>query len=110
MRGQRLCVGGGLELALACDICIASENAKFGLTEARVGSLPGSGGVQRLPRTVTEQRNADADDGRYRRRRGGLSHGHSQQVVPQSELCRRAGNAERIAANAPLAVRASSGW
>ena len=45
-------LGGGMELALACDICIASDNAKFGLTEVRIGSLPGSGGVQRLPRAV----------------------------------------------------------
>jgi E-phenylitaconyl-CoA hydratase len=41
-------VGGGLELALACDIRIAATSAKFGLTEARIGSLPGSGGTQRL--------------------------------------------------------------
>jgi len=41
-------VGGGLEMALACDIRIAATSAKFGLTEARIGSLPGSGGTQRL--------------------------------------------------------------
>jgi enoyl-CoA hydratase/carnithine racemase len=41
-------VGGGLEMALACDIRIASTSAKFGLTEVRIGSLPGSGGTQRL--------------------------------------------------------------
>jgi enoyl-CoA hydratase/carnithine racemase len=41
-------VGGGLEIALACDIRIAAAGAKFGLTEARIGSLPGSGGTQRL--------------------------------------------------------------
>ena len=41
-------VGGGLEMALACDIRIAATSAKFGLTEARIGSIPGSGGTQRL--------------------------------------------------------------
>ena len=41
-------VGGGLEMALACDIRIASTGARFGLTEAKIGSLPGSGGTQRL--------------------------------------------------------------
>jgi enoyl-CoA hydratase/carnithine racemase len=41
-------VGGGLEMALACDIRIAAIGARFGLTEAKIGSLPGSGGTQRL--------------------------------------------------------------
>jgi enoyl-CoA hydratase/carnithine racemase len=41
-------VGGGLEMALACDIRIAAAGARLGLTEARIGSLPGSGGTQRL--------------------------------------------------------------
>jgi E-phenylitaconyl-CoA hydratase len=41
-------VGGGLEMALACDIRIAATGAKFGLTEVKIGSLPGSGGTQRL--------------------------------------------------------------
>jgi E-phenylitaconyl-CoA hydratase len=45
-------VGGGLEMALACDIRIASTGARFGLTEAKIGSLPGSGGTQRLVSTV----------------------------------------------------------
>ncbi len=47
-----LCLGGGLEVALACDIRIASENAKFGQPEVHLGIMPGSGATQRLPRLV----------------------------------------------------------
>lgn len=46
------CLGGGLELALACDIRISSSAAKFGLPELNVGVLPGAGGTQRLARLV----------------------------------------------------------
>src|SRR5215831_15244979 len=46
------CVGGGLELALACDLRVASREAKFGFPEARIGMFPDLGGVSRFPRLV----------------------------------------------------------
>lgn len=49
---QGWCVGGGVELALACDIRIAADDAIFSMREVPLGSLPGSGGLQRLPLVV----------------------------------------------------------
>ena len=49
---QGFCLGGGLELALACDFRIASENAIFGLPEVNLAIIPGGGGTQRLPRLI----------------------------------------------------------
>ena len=50
------CMGGALEIALACDIRIAAEDAQIGLPEVRIGILPGGGGTQRLPRVVAPGR------------------------------------------------------
>lgn len=47
-----ICLGGGLEIAMACDFRIASEKAKFGLPEVTLGVIPGMGGTQRLPRLI----------------------------------------------------------
>jgi enoyl-CoA hydratase/carnithine racemase len=46
------CLTGGLELALACDVRVAAENARFGITSARIGTVAGAGGTQRLPRLI----------------------------------------------------------
>jgi len=50
------CLGGGLELALQCDLRLASDNARFGLPEVTLGFLPGAGGTQRLPREIGVQK------------------------------------------------------
>lgn len=101
-------LAGGMELALACDIRIASSNAQFGQSEVCVGSIPAAGGTQRLPRMVglsdamlmmlTGDR-IDADTA--------LRIGLVSRVVPLEQLREEAIRiAQRIAGNAPLAVRA----
>src|SRR5918992_516393 len=47
-----LALGGGCEIALACDLRYAAEDAQIGLTETRIGAIPGAGGTQRMPRVV----------------------------------------------------------
>jgi E-phenylitaconyl-CoA hydratase len=100
--------GGGLEIGLACDIRIAAANATFALPEVRVGTIPGSGGTQRLPRVIGDSDamlmllTGDAVDAQEALRIGLVS-----RVVPLADLSQAArAIALRIAANAPLAVRA----
>lgn len=102
-----LALGGGLELALACDIRIASSKARFGLPEVRVGSIPGWGGTQRLPRTVGSSDamllllTGDMIDAQDALRIGLIS----RVVEPQELATEAASIAARIVANAPLSVR-----
>ena len=101
-------MGGGLELALACDIRVASENAQFALSEVRVGSIPGSAGTQRLPRAINASDamlmllTGDRFDAKEALRMGLVS-----KVVPLPDLLPAAMEiAKKIASNAPLSVRA----
>jgi len=101
-------LAGGMELALACDIRIASSNAQFGQSEVCVGSIPAAGGTQRLPRMVgmsdamLMMLTGDRIDAETALRIGLVS-----RVVPLESLMDEAMKiARRIADNAPLAVRA----
>ena len=101
------CFGGGLELAMACDLRIASDRATLGQTEINIGIVPGGGASQRLPRlvglgtamklTLTGERIDAAEAQRI---------GLVDEVVPHARLERRAFDiADRIASKSALAVR-----
>jgi enoyl-CoA hydratase/carnithine racemase len=101
--------GGGLELALACDIRIASETAKVGLTETSLGIIPGAGGTQRLPRIVGVP---TAKELIYTARRLDAKTAHALKIIshvysPQHLLDEAKKLAKEIAINAPLALRAA---
>jgi len=103
-----LAVGGGFELALACDLIVAAQGAEFCLPETSVGVVADAGGVQRLPRRLPH---AIAMDMLLTGRRMGaaeaLHHGLVNYVVPADELMSRARLLARgIAEGAPLSVRA----
>src|SRR5688572_21460089 len=100
-------LGGGFEIALACDVVIAAENAKFGLPEAKLGLLPGGGGTQRLPRLVgahLAKRLIFSGETIDARRAYELS--IASEVAPKGEAVSAAlALAEKILANGQLAVR-----
>jgi len=100
-------LGGGCETAMACTIRIASEQAKFGQPEVKLGIIPGYGGTQRLPRLVGKGRalqlilSGSVIDAQEAHRIGLVN-----EVVPASELITRAeAILNQIASNAPLAVQ-----
>ncbi len=101
-------LGGGLEIALACDIRIAAPHARFGLPEVKVGTIPGAGGTQRLPRTIGASDamlmllTGDMVDATEALRLGLIS----RIVSVDSLLAEAQSLAHRIASNAPLSVRA----
>ena len=100
-------LGGGFELALACDIRVASETARFGLPEANLGIIPAAGGTQRLPRAIGWSRaryiilTGDMIDAKEAERIGLVA-----AVVPAAELIPRTlAIAGRILKRGPLAIR-----
>ena len=102
-------LGGGLELALACDIIVAAEHAEVGLPEVRVGLVAGAGGVHRLPRHVPlKVAMGMMLTGRRIPAQEAYRIGLVNEVVPQSKLMETAeGWASDILKGAPLSVRAS---
>src|SRR5205823_13409407 len=101
------CLGGGCELALACDIRIASEGASFGQPEINLGIIPGGGGTQRLTRLVGEGKamelifTGDLIDAAHAKEIGLVN-----SVVPAAELRSAVMSlALRIAEKSPIALR-----
>ena len=101
-------LGGGLELALACDIRLASENAVFSMPETGLGILPGFGGIQRLARVTGISKAKElAFTGDRVKAPDALALGLVSAVFPSAGLMDAALKmAERISANAPFGVRA----
>lgn len=103
-----MAVGGGLELALACDLIIATEQAEFFLPEVNIGIIPDSGGILRLPKVLPR---AIALEMLYTGRRltaeRAYHHGLVNYVVKESRLMEKARQvADEIAKAAPLAISA----
>lgn len=101
-----LALGGGTELAMACDIRLAADTATLGLTETSLGIIPGAGGTQRLPRLVGKGKAKELIfTARKVEAAEALAMGLVEHVYPSDELLERAlAMATRIAAQAPLAI------
>jgi len=102
------CFGGGMEMAVACDLRIASERAEVGFLEVKLGVFPGAGGPARLTRLVGKGRaKLVLYTGRRFPAAEALATGLVERVVPRDRLMAEArALAAEIAANGPLAVRA----
>ncbi len=102
-------LGGGFEMALACDIIIAADHARLGLPEPRVGLMAGAGGVHRLPRMIPHKiAMGYILTGRHMTAQEAHQWGIVNEVVPLAELLPTAERwANEILACAPISVRAS---
>lgn len=101
------CLGGGLELAMACHLRVASERARFGQPEINLGIIPGFGGTQRLPRLVGKAKAIEMIlTGDMINAQEARTLGLVNQVVPDGEVVRQAqGLAKKIASKGQVAVR-----
>ena len=102
-------MGGGFEIALACDIIVAAANARFALPEPRVGLIAGAGGVHRLPRTIPIKLAMGMMlTGRHVPAQEGKELGFVNEVVPEGQALEAAKRwAGLILECSPLAVRAT---
>src|SRR5579859_5019938 len=100
-------LGGGCELALHCDMIVASENARFGQPEILIGVIPGAGGTQRLARTLGKYRTMEMVlTGAQISAQEMFEHNLVNRVVPKGEHLNEALKlAKVVAAQAPVAVR-----
>jgi enoyl-CoA hydratase len=101
------CLGGGCELAMACDLIIASETAQFGQPETNLGVLPGAGGTQRLTRAIGKSKAMDVIlTGRFLDAREAEQAGLVARVASSDDWLEEAkGVAQAIAAKSPVGVR-----
>ena len=101
------CLGGGCELAMACDLIVASETAQFGQPEINLGVLPGAGGTQRLTRAVGKALAMDVIlTGRFLSAREALGAGLVARVVAREAWLEEAKRVARdIASKSPVSVR-----
>ena len=101
------CLGGGCELALACDIRIASENALFGQPEINLGIIPGGGGTQRLTRLVGEGKAMEMIlTGEFIDAKTAFAIGLVNHVVPLDQLQAKTMEiAQRISRKSPIALQ-----